>query len=215
MRRLLVVVLAVLNWPLPALASELTITVTLSGSEQPVADAVVYLDRVDEVTPVRAEVYQKDRAFHPKVLILPVGSYVDFPNRDNTQHHVYSFSPAKTFNIELYAGKPEAPVQFNTPGVVELGCNIHDHMQAFIIVTDTRAIGQTDADGRVTLSVDTGNGPAEPVSVNIWHPRLQDNTQPITRKLDGDNSATLSIDLVPEPAMEDSMDVLQQRFREL
>ncbi|MGO1462421.1 MAG: Cupredoxin, partial [Oleiphilaceae bacterium] len=73
--------------------------------------------------PVQAKVVQKDRMFHPHVLILPTGSSVNFPNRDNTQHHVYSFSPAKPFNLELYAGQPEAPVLFDQPGIVELGCN--------------------------------------------------------------------------------------------
>ncbi|MBW4935088.1 methylamine utilization protein [Marinobacter sp. F4206] len=212
MRKSLAVVLASLVWSMPALSSELTITVTQGDSNEPVSDAVVYLDRVDEVTPITAEVYQKDRAFHPDVLILPVGSLVEFPNRDNTQHHVYSFSPAKPFNIELYADKPEAPVLFDTPGIVELGCNIHDHMQAFIIVTNTIAIGQTNDEGRVTLTTRAGSGQ---LPIKIWHPRLPDNTRPILRQLDSATSQTLAIDLVPKPAMDDSMDLLQQRFREL
>ena len=198
---------------MPALSSELTVNVTLNGSDEPIADAVVFLDRVDVVTPVTAEVYQKDRTFHPNVLILPVGSLVEFPNRDNTQHHVYSFSKAKAFNIELYAGKPEAPVLFDEPGIVELGCNIHDHMQAFIVVTSTTAIGRTDASGRVTLSRKAGE--SDGLTVNIWHPRLPDNTRPVRMQVNGATTATLAIDLAPKPATDGSMELLQQRFREL
>ena len=135
-------------------AYELSVTVTLEGNTEPVANAVVSVDSARPATPVSAEIYQKDRAFHPHVLVVPVGSSVDFPNRDNTQHHVYSFSPAKTFNIELYADRPAAPIVFDKPGIVELGCNIHDHMQGFVVVTDTAATGRTDASGKVTLSLD-------------------------------------------------------------
>ncbi|MDK9558378.1 methylamine utilization protein [Marinobacter sp. M216] len=211
-KKLLVVVLVLLTWSTPVLASELTVTVTDSGSNEPVPDAVVYLDRIDTLTPVTAEIYQKDRAFHPTVLIVPVGSLVEFPNRDNTQHHVYSFSPAKTFNIELYAGKPEAPILFDKPGVVELGCNIHDRMRAFIIVTDTNAIGRTDAEGRITLATSAETGP---LTVNIWHQRLPDNTRPVERKLDNLVAQTLTIDLAPKPETDDAINLLQQRFREL
>ncbi len=199
-------------------AYELSVTVTLDGSTEPVANAVVSVDSGRQGTPVSAEIYQKDRAFHPHVLVVPVGSSVDFPNRDNTQHHVYSFSPAKTFNIELYADRPAAPIVFDKPGIVELGCNIHDHMQGFVVVTDTAATSQTDASGQVTLSIESPGteGSPEKVTVEIWHPRLPDNTRPVTREIEaGDKSAIVTLNLEPEPAAEGSLDRLQQRFREL
>lgn len=199
-------------------AYELSVTVTLDGSTEPVANAVVSVDSGRPGTPVSAEIYQKDRAFHPHVLVVPVGSSVDFPNRDNTQHHVYSFSPAKTFNIELYADRPAAPIVFDKPGIVELGCNIHDHMQGFVVVTDTAATGQTDASGQVTLSIEPQGteGSPEKVTLEIWHPRLPDNTRPVTREIEaGDEPAIVTLNLEPEPAAEGSLDRLQQRFREL
>jgi plastocyanin len=183
-----------------------------------VAGAVVSVDSSRQADPVSTEIYQQNRAFHPHVLVVPVGSSVDFPNRDNTQHHVYSFSPAKTFNIELYADRPAAPIVFDKPGIVELGCNIHDHMQGFVVVTDTVAVSQTDAAGRVTLSIDPQNigGGENTVALEIWHPRLPDNTRPVTREIERDNqSAIITLDLEPEPAAEGSLDRLQQRFREL
>ncbi|ROQ44573.1 hypothetical protein EDB94_1918 [Marinobacter sp. 3-2] len=199
-------------------AYELSVTVTLEGNTEPVANAVVSVDSARPATPVSAEIYQRDRAFHPHVLVVPVGSSVDFPNRDNTQHHVYSFSPAKTFNIELYADRPAAPIVFDKPGIVELGCNIHDHMQGFVVVTDTAATGRTDASGKVTLSLDAlpSEGSQGTVTLEIWHPRLPDNTRPVTREIERDSeSAIVTLNLEPEPAAEGSLDRLQQRFREL
>lgn len=199
-------------------AYELSVTVTLDGSIEPVANAVVSADNARPATPVSVEIYQKHRAFHPQVLVIPVGSSVDFPNRDNTQHHVYSFSPAKTFNIELYADRPAAPIVFDKPGIVELGCNIHDHMQGFVVVTDTVSVGQTDASGQVSLSIDTltSEGSQDKVTIEIWHPRLPDNTRPVTREVDrGSEPAIVTLNLEPEPAAEGSLDRLQQRFREL
>ncbi|SHK11521.1 hypothetical protein SAMN05216369_0501 [Marinobacter antarcticus] len=207
--------------PAPGLSDELTVRVQLADGTGPVTGAVVYMNDGSRAAPVRAEMIQKDRMFHPHILILPTGSSVDFPNQDNTQHHVYSFSPAKTFDLELYAGRPEAPVVFDQPGVVELGCNIHDHMQAFIVVAETRAIGQTNEQGEVNLALDFGAAQATgSLSLNIWHPRLPDNTRPVVREIDASSLAnaateTVSIELEPEPLQEGPMDHLQKRFREL
>jgi len=221
MKKQTVLLLACCLLPASLLADELTVRVLLADGTSPVADAVVYINDGSKPSPVRSEVSQKNRMFHPHVLILPAGSSVDFPNRDNTQHHVYSFSPAKTFNLELYADKPEAPVVFDQPGIVELGCNIHDPMQAFIVVADTRAIGQTNEQGEVTLALDFGDAQAPvSLSLNIWHPRLPDNTRPLVRKIDAANIAnnvieTISIELTPEPSLEGPMDDLQKRFEKL
>ncbi|MGO1499651.1 MAG: methylamine utilization protein [Marinobacter sp.] len=187
----------------------------------PLTGAVVYLNDGSHASPVQAEVVQKDRMFHPHVLILPAGSNVSFPNRDNTHHHVYSFSPAKTFDLALYADEPEAPVVFDQPGIVELGCNIHDHMQAFIVVADTRAIGQTNEQGEVTLALDFGVAQApSSLSLNIWHPRLPNNSKPVIREIRSSSltsaaTETVNIELVPETRHESPMDHLQNRFREL
>ena len=189
---------------------------TLNGSSEPVAGAVVSTDSPQKPAPVSAEIYQKDRAFHPRVLVVPVGSSVDFPNRDNTQHHVYSFSPAKTFSIELYAGRPEAPIIFDKPGIVELGCNIHDYMQGFVVVTDTEAVARTNEAGQVRLAFDSREaGDQSKVVLEVWHPRLPDNTRPVIREIDPGQPAIVSLSLKPEPVAGGSLNRLQQRFREL
>lgn len=205
----------------PVLSEELTVNLQLANGTEPLTDAVVYLNDGSEASPVQAEVVQKDRMFHPHVLILPTGSSVNFPNRDNTQHHVYSFSPAKSFDLELYAGQPEAPIVFDQPGIVELGCNIHDHMQAFIVLADTRAISQSDEQGKVTLTLDFGVDPIpDSLSLNIWHPRLRNNTRPVVREINSSSVTnntvkTLNIEVEPESHQDGPMDHLQKRFREL
>lgn len=213
MRRSIAFWLALMALPAPTLAAEISITVR--DDNGPVPGVVVALTGKEAVPPVTTEIYQKDRRFHPKILIVPVGSTVDFPNRDNTQHHVYSFSPAKTFDLKLYAGRPEAPVVFDKPGIVELGCNIHDQMQAFVIVTNTSDIGRTDKNGQITLSAETEDVDGQTVAIKLWHPRLPDNTRPEIRKITLGNPANLHIRLTPEPTGDDSLERLQQRFREL
>jgi len=198
----------------------LTLELTDRVTGKPVTDAVVILENGPKNEPVTAEITQKNREFHPHTLVIPRNSKVDFPNRDNTQHHVYSFSPAKVFNIELYAGRPEEPVIFDQSGIVEIGCNIHDHMQAFIVVTDRSPAGRTDEQGRLAIKVPTPaseNSDSPGTELRIWHPRLTDNTrmEQFTVEPPYRNPLRLSVELSPEPPSDDRLDGLQERFREL
>jgi hypothetical protein len=111
---------------------------------------------------------QKDIQFEPFVLVVPVGADVSFPNLDAVKHHVYSFSPAKTFELKLYGKDETRVVHFDRPGVVELGCNIHDSMIAFILVVDTPYAAKTDAHGNASLR----DVPAGPQAVTVWRPYL-------------------------------------------
>ncbi|MGC8519865.1 MAG: methylamine utilization protein, partial [Steroidobacteraceae bacterium] len=94
---------------------------------------------------------QVHRQFAPQVNVVQVGTYVDFPNSDNILHSVYSFSPAKTFVLRLYAGRTEPPVLFNKPGIVVMGCQIHDSMIAWLLVVKTPYFGKTAPDGSLVL----------------------------------------------------------------
>ncbi|HEY2707845.1 MAG TPA: methylamine utilization protein [Caulobacteraceae bacterium] len=111
---------------------------------------------------------QKDIQFEPFVLVVPVGADVSFPNLDAVKHHVYSFSPAKTFELKLYGKDETRVVHFDKPGVVELGCNIHDSMIAFILVVDTPFAAKTDAHGNASLRDVPPGGQA----VTVWRPYL-------------------------------------------
>ena len=84
---------------------------------------------------------QSKRQFDPRVTIITVGTAISFPNFDTVRHHVFSDSPTKKFDIELYAGTPAKPVSFDKAGTVDLGCNIHDAMAAWIVVVTRRGTG--------------------------------------------------------------------------
>jgi len=135
---------------------------------QPLADAVVeLLDPANKAYHSKpAEVAQQDLTFRPFVSAVQAGTPVDFPNQDKTRHHVYSFSPAKVFELKLYAGKPEAPVLFDIPGIVALGCNIHDYMQAYVYVGQSPFLAVTDEQGIATFS----ELPAGGYQLKLWHP---------------------------------------------
>ena len=116
--------------------------------------------------PIKAIMDQVDLTFEPDVLVLPVKSSVQFPNSDVVRHQVYSFSSAHRFQLPLYRGKPYPPIVFEQAGVITLGCNIHDNMLAYIVVTDAPYFGRTDAAG-------SWAAPAMPngrYRVRIWHP---------------------------------------------
>jgi len=118
--------------------------------------------------PVHAVMDQVDKAFTPDLLVIPVNSTVAFPNSDAVSHQIYSFSPAKRFQLPLYRGKPYPPVRFEQPGVVTLGCNIHDQMLAYLLVTDASWYGRTDATGSWSAELPRGR-----YRVSLWHPRLR------------------------------------------
>jgi hypothetical protein len=118
--------------------------------------------------PGRESVDQVNREFVPHVKPVVVGTPVYFPNKDDIRHHVYSFSPAKTFELPLYVGTPADPVLFDRAGVVTIGCNIHDWMIGYIYVVETPYFERTSASGRVRL---TGL-PAGRYTVRLWHPRI-------------------------------------------
>ena len=129
--------------------------------------------------PVEAQMDQVDRQFTPHVLVVPVGSKVGFPNTDSVRHQVYSFSPAKRFELPLYRGKPPNPVEFDRAGVVTLGCNIHDQMRAYVYVVDAQYFGRTDATGAWKLpDVQPGS-----YTVQIWHPRSRDSSPMIEQQI--------------------------------
>ncbi|MGH8124390.1 MAG: methylamine utilization protein [Rhodanobacteraceae bacterium] len=139
----------------------------------PVANAVITLEPDDGAAPpavYRGEAImdQRHSRFVPHVLVVPVGTLVHFPNSDNVHHDVYSFSPAKTFDLPLYKGVHAQPVLFDKPGVVVLGCNIHDWMLGYIDVVTTPWYAKTDANGRASL---TGIPPGK-YRVTIWQPGL-------------------------------------------
>ncbi len=177
--------IAVLTWVLamagtPALAADLDLRL-VDAANRPLADAVVIV-RPAAAVPARPFTFpwgtmmvQKDIAFVPHVLIVPVGATVTFPNRDKVRHHIYSFSKPARFEMKLYGRQETRSYTFTTPGTVALGCNIHDRMSGFIRVVDTPFAATSDAAGLVHIAgLPTGSA-----TMTIWHPALRtgDNEQ--------------------------------------
>jgi plastocyanin len=176
----------------PCLAILLTAALRLAAADvackltdpkgAPVADAVVSLKRLDVPEPAvapagtTAEIIQQNREFIPYVTAVQVGTTMHFPNRDKVEHHVYSLSKAKQFELPLYSGEAKRGILFDEPGVVTIGCNIHDWMIAYVVVLPTPHFAKTGSDGATTLSVPAGH-----YHLEIWQPRLaQPRTQEIT-----------------------------------
>jgi plastocyanin len=166
--------IAALAIAIPLSAATLDVQVT-SPSGAAVADAVVYAIPAKAIPAGHkvAVMDQKDRMFVPHVLPIQTGTWVEFPNSDNIRHQVYSLSPAKRFQLPLYTGKPAYPLQFSTSGVVAIGCNIHDQMNAYIVVVDTPFFVKTEG-GRGSLrDLEPGT-----YTLRVWHPEMREEPKP-------------------------------------
>jgi plastocyanin len=178
----------------PAVAATLAVTVhKRDGRALP--GAVVMIEALDSSLPPAAPVAtimdQVQLAFVPDVLVVPVRSTVQFPNSDAISHQVYSFSSARRFQLPLYRGKPYPPVTFDQPGVVTLGCNIHDNMLAYIVVTAAPFFGRTGADGGFRAD----DVPAGRYRVLVWHPLLNEPRE-VERTLEvGADGAVIVVEL--------------------
>jgi plastocyanin len=171
---------------------------------KPVADAVVLAVPVDPKAAAHARspadaVDQVDKQFLPYVKAVYVGSKVRFPNKDNIRHQVYSFSPPKQFELPLYAGSEAAPVLFDKPGVVVLGCNIHDWMVGYIYVSETPFFATTDAAGAATLE----DLPPGEYLVRVWHPGMEQAEQSLVKRLTvgADDAAKVDWQLAVKPSL--------------
>ena len=146
-----------------------TVTVNVSAhSGASVEDTVLIFDPLDATPPPSHEqaiIDQVNKKFVPRVSVIRTGAEVTFPNSDRIRHQVYSFSPAKTFTLKLYAGPSKTPVEFDKPGLVVLGCNIHDNMAAFVGVVDTPYFAKTTNSGVAVLNL-----PAGRYRLRAWHP---------------------------------------------
>ena len=169
---------------LHAQTAEIAATV-VNEQGQPIADAVVVAVPADgslrpPARPREDVVDQVDKEFLPKVLVIGVGTGVVFPNNDNVRHHVYSFSPAKRFELPLYTGVPAQPVVFDKAGVIVLGCNIHDWMVGYIYVSESPHFAKTDKDGKAVLT----ELPPRSYVVRVWHPQLKSGEETTKKSVD-------------------------------
>jgi plastocyanin len=195
--------IALLLGLVPANAAQLRAAVK-DQRGKPLADAVVLAAPVDPKAVSRTRVPadavdQVDKQFLPYVKAVYVGSKVRFPNKDNIRHQVYSFSEPKQFELPLYAGTEAAPVLFDKPGVVVLGCNIHDWMVGYIYVSETPFFATTDAAGTATLE----DLPPGEYLVRVWHPGMEQAEQSMVKRMTvgADDAAKVEWQLAVKPSL--------------
>jgi plastocyanin len=173
--------------------SALTLNGTVMTADgEPVFEAVITAVGTQKTKPVLAtsprKMDQKHREFVSHILAAHVGESVLFPNSDNIQHHIYSFSPTNSFEIQLYKDVVPKPIVFDKAGIVVLGCNIHDWMVGYVYVTDTPYFTQTNDKGAWSLNL-----PPDDYTLTLWHPNLdtENNVQVQQLKLTAEKTAPI------------------------
>jgi plastocyanin len=146
----------------------------IDKSADPRTAVVIYRPR----TPVRNlqtsrtfTMTTRKKEFLPRVLAVPVGATVQFPNEDPILHNVFSVSGENRFDLGLYRQGKGKSATFRTPGIVRVFCNVHQAMVGFVAVLDTPFSAFPDSAGNFTLSVPDGPGTLE-----VWH----EQTEPVT-----------------------------------
>ena len=177
-------------------AAELTVDV-LDATGAPIENVVVCAEPEIKVPPSEATamIEQRGRQFNPLVTVVQTGTDIKFPNFDSVRHQVYSFSPAKTFELKLYSGVPSTPIKFDKAGTVVLGCNIHDFMLAFIQVVDTPYFAKTNKLGKATLH-DLPNGN---YTLKAWHYALAKEKDIYEKAMVVKGSQTATVNLTLKP----------------
>lgn len=153
--------------PLPGSAFDLTLSVQADERPDSPLVVLVYGEQLPAMPDRNWQVDQIDKTFIPEVLVVPVNEKVSFPNKDNIRHHVYSFSKGNEFELPLYKGTPAEPIQFASLGEVTLGCNIHDWMRGYVLVTDAPYWQYMDKD-----KLNISHLAAGTYRVQLWHPAL-------------------------------------------
>ncbi|MEP6938398.1 MAG: hypothetical protein ABI846_01440 [Rudaea sp.] len=143
-----------------------------------VAEAVVYFVPDGGAPHPKAgqfQIFTRDKQFDPTSTVVPLGSTINFPNKDELLHNVFSVSPGAEFDLGLYAEGKSAAYTFAKPGVVTVNCNVHPMMQVSVLVLDTPFFTHPSRAGEFQLS----GLPAGPGKLVVWHPRAGMQTFPL------------------------------------
>lgn len=175
MQKLVLVTISFFALCAPVVSAQEIILRLMGSDGAPVVGAVMELlsDTVVASTSTamrEAQIDQLDKEFVPTVTTIVAGGSASFPNSDDILHHVYSFSQAKTFDTPLYGSDANSQYRemFEVPGVVEIGCNIHDWMLATIYVGESDLMAISDDAGVARLA----NIPSGQYRLRVWHSRL-------------------------------------------
>jgi plastocyanin len=138
------------------------------------------------------QLLQRNKAFEPRILVVQVGSMVEFPNKDLFLHNVFSLFNGKRFDLGFYEAGSSKSVRFDRPGVSFLFCNIHEEMSAVVISVDTPYFGLSDRAGRISIP-DVPDGRYQ---MHVWHERgLPEDLKSLDRIVQVSDSAR-SLDLI-------------------
>ena len=155
------------------------------------SDVVVYVDGARaRPRPARATVTMKGKAFTPRVVVVGVGSTVDFPNEDPIFHNVFSVSGENRFDLELYKRPKSGSWTFQRPGLARVYCNIHPQMSAVVLVRDNPFFTKAAADGAFALE----GVPAGKYTVKAWHERGGEAAAEVTVPAEGRAETALRLD---------------------
>ena len=193
-------VISIISIPFFAQSKQISVNV-LTEFNKEISNVVVYLTPKN---PVKSSTSNKiaimdqvETQFSPHILVVQKDTQVRFPNSDSVKHHVYSFSQAKTFELQLYKELHANPLLFSKLGPVELGCNIHDWMLGYIFVVESPYFAKTDIKGNVTFELPDGE-----YQLDVWHPRIQDQLSSLSRQLavpgESEIKVTLGSPLLPD-----------------
>jgi len=204
--KIVIIVLLLLHIPLVAAAGSVSGTIKVKGLRSP-ANVLVFITKAAAVeldfSKAKFIVDQKDLTFTPHILPVPVGATVFFPNHDKVDHNVFSLSRTKKFNFGSYKPGENKSTRFDKPGIVELRCDVHAEMLAYIMVMKNPFFGITDAKGRFQIpdadylkragltGIETI--PAGKYTVKTWHEKLKSKKQIIEIPADGTVSVKLDL----------------------
>ncbi|MGB9236714.1 MAG: carboxypeptidase regulatory-like domain-containing protein, partial [Terriglobales bacterium] len=143
-----------------------------------------------------ARLVQRNKSFEPRLLVVPAGSMVEFPNHDPFFHNVFSLFEGKRFDLGLYEAGTSRTVRFDRPGISYIFCNIHPEMSAVVITMGTPLYAVASADGQVSIA----NVPNGRYTLHIWSEGMgPENDKPVTREITiGENATSLGTIRVPE-----------------
>jgi plastocyanin len=155
----------------------------------------VRLEPPAPITGANARLVQRNKSFEPRLLVVPAGSLVEFPNRDPFFHNVFSLFEGKRFDLGLYEAGTSRAVRFDRPGISYIFCNIHPEMNAVVITMATPLYAMADRDGQVSLA----DVPYGRYTLHVWSEGMEpENDKPVTREITiGESSASLGVIRVP------------------
>jgi plastocyanin len=179
--------------PIPPGKVRVEVVLLRSGERLTGEDSVAWMEDMQATGPTSdpVKIAQREKQFEPRISIVSVGSTVDFPNFDRVFHNVFSLSTAQSFDLGLYRKGKSKAVHFKDPGLVQVYCNIHPHMAAYLMIVDSARHGVADGDGLITLD----SIPAGEQTVKGWNVRGGMWTRRVTVRPGRTATVTVELDV--------------------